>query len=110
MPASRSTPRTPWTPRATRPSVESGAGAIPVASIVFTAHHDAWFTSAGDDSVGVAMMMALAKAVRDSGYRPYYTWVFAPVTGEEYGLADAYADWLQGAWWRMTRSHPRVAA
>ncbi len=74
--------------------------------IVFTAHHDAWFTSAGDDSVGVAMMLALAKAVKDSGYRPYYTWVFAPVTGEEYGLANAYADWLQGAWWRMTRSHP----
>lgn len=73
--------------------------------IVFTAHHDAWFTSAGDDSVGVAMMLAMAKAVRDSGYRPYYTWVFAPVTGEEYGLANAYADWLQGAYHRVTKSH-----
>jgi len=73
--------------------------------IVFTSHHDAWFTSAGDDSVGVAMMMAVAKAVKDSGYQPYYTWVFAPVTGEEYGLADAYADWLQGAWHRVSQSH-----
>ena len=73
--------------------------------IVFTAHHDAWFESAADDSVGVAMMLAMAKAVQDSGYHPYYTWVFAPVTGEEYGLANAYADWLQGAYHRVTVSH-----
>ena len=72
--------------------------------IVFTAHHDAWFRSAGDDSVAVGMMLAVAKAVRDSGYRPYYTWVFAPVTGEEYGLADAYADWIQGAYHRVSVS------
>ena len=77
--------------------------------IVFTAHHDAWFTSAADDSVGVAMMLAVAKAVKDSGYQPYYTWVFAPVTGEEYGLADAYADWLQGAWHRVSQSHTEWA-
>jgi hypothetical protein len=77
--------------------------------IVFTAHHDAFFTSAADDSVGVAMMMAVAKAVKDSGYEPYYTWVFAPVTGEEYGLANAYADWLQGAWHRVSQSHTEWA-
>jgi hypothetical protein len=77
----------------------------PKRAIIFTAHHDAWFESAGDDSVGVAMMLAMAKAVADSGYSPYYTWVFAPVTGEEYGLANAYADWLQGAYHRVTESH-----
>jgi len=77
--------------------------------IVFTAHHDAWFTSAADDSIAIGMLMALAKAVKDSGYQPYYTWVFAPVTGEEYGLADAYADWLQGAWHRVSESHTEWA-
>jgi hypothetical protein len=77
----------------------------PSRAIIFTAHHDAWFESAGDDSVGVGMMLAMAKAVKDSGYSPYYTWVFAPVTGEEYGLANAYADWLQGAYHRVTKSH-----
>jgi hypothetical protein len=77
--------------------------------IVFTAHHDAWFTSAADDSVAIGMMLAVAKAVKDSGYQPYYTWVFAPVTGEEYGLADAYADWLQGAWHRVSESHTEWA-
>jgi Iap family predicted aminopeptidase len=77
----------------------------PERAIVFTAHHDAWFTSAADDSVAVAMVLALARAVVDSGYRPEYTWIFAPVTGEEYGLADAYYDWLQGAFHRITVSH-----
>ena len=81
-------------------------GAVyPDRAIVFTAHQDAWFTSAADDSVGVGMMMAVAKAAIDSGYQPAYTWIFAPVTGEEYGLADAYYDWLQGAFHRITTSH-----
>jgi hypothetical protein len=74
--------------------------------IVFTAHQDAWFTGAADDSVAVGMMMAIAKAAVDSGYQPEHTWIFAPVTGEEYGLADAYYDWLQGATQRITVSHP----
>jgi hypothetical protein len=78
----------------------------PEQAIVFTAHHDAWFTSAADDSVAVAMMLAVAKAAVDSGYQPEYTWIFAPVTGEEYGLYDAYYDWLQGAFHRITVSHP----
>jgi hypothetical protein len=78
----------------------------PDQAIVFTSHHDAWFTGAADDSVAVAMMMAVAKAAVESGYQPEYTWIFAPVTGEEYGLADAYYDWLQGAFHRITVSHP----
>ena len=78
----------------------------PDRAIVLTAHQDAWFTSAADDSVAIGMMLALAKSVVESGYQPEYTWIFAPVTGEEYGLADAYYDWLQGAHHRITRSHP----
>ncbi|HEY6566334.1 MAG TPA: M28 family peptidase [Actinomycetota bacterium] len=77
----------------------------PDKEVVFTAHQDAWFTSAADDSIGTAMVMAIAKAAIDSGYQPKYTWVFAPVTGEEYGKADAYYDWLQGAFHRITDSH-----
>ena len=81
-------------------------GTDPSHVVVITAHQDAWFTSAGDDSVAVGMVLALAKAVRESGYQPHYTWMIAPVTGEEYGLADSYADWLHGAFVRMTESHP----
>ena len=77
----------------------------PDRAIVFTAHQDAWFTSAADDSVSVGMILAIAKAAIESGYQPKYTWIFAPVTGEEYGLSDAYYDWLQGAFHRITVSH-----
>lgn len=73
--------------------------------IVFGAHHDAWWYGAIDDTSGVATVLALAKAVKESGYEPYYTWVFATHTGEEYGLADSYYDWLTGAWWRITYAH-----
>lgn len=73
--------------------------------IVFGAHHDAWWYGAVDDTSGVATVLALAKAVKASGYQPRYTWVFTTHTGEEYGLADAYYDWLIGAWWRITHAH-----
>jgi Iap family predicted aminopeptidase len=82
------------------------AGSVyPERSIVFTAHQDAWFTSAADDSVSVGMILAIAKAAIESGYQPKYTWIFAPTTGEEYGLTDAHYDWLQGAFHRITVSH-----
>ena len=74
--------------------------------IVFTAHHDSWFQGAADDSVGVAMILAIAKAAKDSGFQPACTWVFAPVTGEESGPPDAYYLGDQGAYWRIDQSHP----
>ncbi len=79
---------------------------VPGKVIVIGAHHDAWWFGAVDDTSGVAMVLALAKAVRESGFRPRYTWVFATHTGEEYGIADAYYDWLYGAWYRITQEHP----
>lgn len=78
----------------------------PVKQVILGAHHDAWWTGAVDDTSGVAMMLAVAKAAKESGYQPRYTWVFVTHTGEEYGLSDSYYDWLYGAWWRITRAHP----
>jgi Iap family predicted aminopeptidase len=74
--------------------------------IIFADHHDAWFFGALDDGGGVAALMTLAKAIKDSGYQPDRTLVFITHTGEEYGLTDAYYDWLTGAWWMVTRAHP----
>lgn len=79
---------------------------FPQEVIVLGAHHDAWWYGAVDDTSGVAMLLAIAKAVHESGFQPRYTWVFATHTGEEYGIADAYYDWLYGAWYRITREHP----
>ncbi len=79
---------------------------VPERVIVLSAHHDAWWYGAVDATSGVAMVLALAKAVKESGFQPRYTWVFATHTGEEYGIADAYYDWLYGAWYRITTAHP----
>lgn len=53
--------------------------------IVLGAHHDAWWHGAVDNASGVAMILAIAKAVQESGFQPRYTWVFATHTGEECG-------------------------
>jgi hypothetical protein len=74
--------------------------------IVIGAHHDAWWFGAVDDATGVAMILALAKAVIETGEQPRYTWVFTTHTGEEYGLSGAHYDWLTGAWWQITQAHP----
>ncbi|HEX5951136.1 MAG TPA: M28 family peptidase, partial [Actinomycetota bacterium] len=78
----------------------------PDKAIVLAAHHDAWWEGAVDATSGVGMILALAKAVKDSGFQPRYTWIFATHTGEEYGIADSYYDWLYGAWYRITQEHP----
>jgi hypothetical protein len=80
-------------------------GADPDHVIVIGAHHDAWWFGAADDTSGVAMILAVAKAMMESGYQPQNTLVFTTHTGEEYGLSDAYYDWLIGAWYQVTSAH-----
>ena len=74
--------------------------------ILVAAHHDAWFYGAFDDTGAVAALLTLAKAIKESGYVPERTLVFMTHTAEEYGIVDAYHDWLIGAWWRITQAHP----
>ncbi|MCC6029132.1 MAG: M28 family peptidase [Candidatus Korarchaeum sp.] len=74
--------------------------------ILIAAHHDAWFYGAMDDTGAVAALLTLAKAIKESGYVPERTLVFMTHTAEEYGIVDAYYDWLIGAWWRITQAHP----
>ncbi len=71
--------------------------------IIFTGHHDAWFRGAADDATAIAAMLGIAKAVRDSGFRPRRSLVFLASTSEEYGYTDAYYEWLIGAWYAVTR-------
>lgn len=71
--------------------------------IIFTAHHDAWFRGAGDDATGIAAMLGIAKAIRDSGFRPRRTLLFLASTNEEYGYTDAYYEWLVGCWYAVTK-------
>ena len=74
--------------------------------ILFNGHHDAWFQSAIDCTSCVAGVLAIAKAVKESGYQPARTLVFMTSTGEEWGAEDTYYDWLAGSYWRIVLSHP----
>jgi len=73
--------------------------------ILFNGHHDAWFQGAIDCTSCVAGVLAIAKAVKDSGYRPSRTLVFMTSTGEEWGSEDTYYDWLIGSYLRLTQTH-----
>ncbi len=74
--------------------------------IVVGAHHDAWFRGAFDNTSGVAAMLAVAKALIGSGYRPRHTICFSSRTAEEYGISDSSFDWCIGAWRQVQDSHP----
>lgn len=74
--------------------------------ILFNGHHDAWFQSAIDCTSCVAGVLAIAKAVKESGYQPARTLVFMTSTGEEWGVEDTYYDWLIGSYYRIMSTHP----
>lgn len=74
--------------------------------IIFTGHHDAWFHGAADDATAIAAMLGIAKAIRDSGFRPRRTLLFLASTNEEYGYTDSYYEWLVGCWYAVTRQRP----
>jgi hypothetical protein len=74
--------------------------------IIFTGHHDAWFHGAADDATAVAAMLGMAKAIRETGFRPRRTLLFLASTNEEYGYTDAYYEWLIGCWYAVTKQRP----
>ena len=74
--------------------------------IICSAHHDAFWRGALDDTSAVAQLLTVAKAAKASGYHPSRTWVFVFTTAEESSKAGAYYDWLYGSWWAMARAHP----
>jgi len=66
--------------------------------IVVNAHTDAYFHCLQDDSAPVSIMMAMAKAMVDTGYKPDRTIVFVTTDGEEAGGGETFYDWLVGSW------------
>lgn len=63
------------------------------------AHYDHWFTSAADDNAGIGSLLAIAKAVVDSGLRPARTLVFVAFDSEELGgPPDTWYDWCLGSY------------
>jgi Iap family predicted aminopeptidase len=77
--------------------------------VVVAGHHDAWFYGALDDASGVASTLAIAKAMRDTGYVPDGPIVFGSHTAEEFGLLSAPFDYCIGAGWQIQHEHPEWA-
>jgi hypothetical protein len=74
--------------------------------VLLAAHQDAHFRAGADDTAALVNMLTVARAMKESGYRPGSTLVFLATTGEEFGATDAYYEWVIGAWWAATRAHP----
>lgn len=66
--------------------------------IVINAHTDAYFHCLQDDSAPVGILMAMAKAMVDTGYKPDRSIVFVTTDGEEAGGGETFYDWLVGSW------------
>lgn len=69
------------------------------------AHYDAWFTGYWDNASGVASMLAIARALVESGYQPDHTLVFIATDAEEFGAVDSIFDWLVGIH-ALLEAHP----
>ncbi len=79
---------------------------LPDELVIIGDHYDAWFHGFMDDAVGVGAVLALARAVLMSGYRPRRTVAFVLHDAEEYGQADSPWDWCTGAYAQINRLRP----
>lgn len=76
---------------------------------LIAAHQDVHFRAGLDDTGALVNMLAIAKAMRISGYRPVHDVVFMATTGEEFGYTNAYYEWCVGAWYAATHTHKQWA-
>ncbi|MDD3168957.1 MAG: M28 family peptidase, partial [Eubacteriales bacterium] len=66
--------------------------------VVVNAHTDAHFQGFQDDSIAIGGVVAIAEAMKNSGYAPDRTILFLSMDAEEFGAIDLGPDWLLGSW------------
>ena len=74
--------------------------------IVVGAHYDMHFYGFQDDNCAVGLVLAMAKAMVDSGYTPKNDIVFCLHGAEEWGSSNTQYDWTVGAWEMINNVHP----
>ena len=77
--------------------------------VILNAHHDAHLRPGLDDTGAVAETLAMAKAMKLSGFTPRRDIVFLFDTAEEFGYTNSWYDWSIGAWHFITQAHPQWA-
>ncbi len=80
-------------------------GKTPETIFVFS-HMDGYFHSIYDDAQGVAVSMAIAKGLMESGYTPDKTIRFCVHGAEEWGVEGSEYDWSTGAYEEIMTNYP----
>lgn len=70
--------------------------------IFYTSHEDHYFKCIGDNIASTANILAVAKAIIESGYKPKRTFTFVTHGSHELGLVDSRYAWISGSF-KMTR-------
>lgn len=78
-------------------------------AIILMAHYDSYFHASLDDADGTAQLMAVAKAIKESGIKPDKTIRFVHHGAEEWGIDDSYFNWAVGAYEQIFKLHPEWA-
>lgn len=74
--------------------------------IIVGAHYDMYFKGFQDDNCAVGLVLAMAKAMKDSGYVPDNDIIFCLHGAEEWGASYTQFDWTIGAWNMINKVHP----
>lgn len=77
--------------------------------IMLGAHYDMHFFGFQDDNCAAGLVLAVAKAMVDSGYQPENDIVFCLHGAEEWGSSYTMYDWTVGAWEMINNIHPEWA-
>lgn len=74
--------------------------------IIIGGHYDMYFKGFQDDNCAVGLVLAMAKAMQDSGYVPENDIIFCLHAAEEWGSSYTQFDWTIGAWRMINEIHP----
>ena len=77
--------------------------------IIVSAHTDAHFYGFQDDALPVGLLVAMAKAIKESRYRPDRTILFIAFDSEECGQSGTHYSWLAGSWQYAKKHAPALA-
>jgi len=78
-------------------------------AVMYAAHYDAYFAGFQDDTIAATGVLAIAKAMIDSGYQPERDIYFMLHGSEEWGQSNTSYDWAIGSWRAIRESHPEWA-
>lgn len=75
--------------------------------IIVGGHYDMYFYGFQDDNCAVGLVLAMAKAMVDSGYVPENDIVFCLHGAEEWGASNTQFDWAVGSWEMINNIYPQ---